>query len=358
MRNPPPAVVSSWPKPNYVNPERQGPSSIIVGAIFLSISFLVVGLRMFVRLHMKKTAGWDDWLMLVNLPLLACHTSVLIVGTYFGWGYHIWDNKPQWIRGSRVTTWVSQLCSVLIMTFVKLSILASYLRISKTAKSLRYATWVMIGVITAWGVAFAFSLFFACVPLRHYWDHFSDHHCSNEAGRIMTTSISNLVSDVLVLALPIPTFCKMHLPIREKVILIILMNLILMYEYLHYEYLHYPVLAFFFACAASIVRAYYTYVVVARTYDVTWIGYKVWLWSSLEGNLLVICASVPTLRPFARKYFPRLGFKSVDGTSQENSAAQAPALQRSPSQSRHSSEKDEESSLEDLAQQYLRTTVE
>ncbi|KAI1956084.1 hypothetical protein LOZ12_000124 [Ophidiomyces ophidiicola] len=340
MRNPPPAVVSSWPKPNYVNPERQGPSSIIVGAIFLSISFLVVGLRMFVRLHMKKTAGWDDWLMLVNLPLLACHTSVLIVGTYFGWGYHIWDNKPQWIRGSRVTTWVSQLCSVLIMTFVKLSILASYLRISKTAKSLRYATWVMIGVITAWGVAFAFSLFFACVPLRHYWDHFSDHHCSNEAGRIMTTSISNLVSDVLVLALPIPTFCKMHLPIREKVILIILMNLILI------------------ACAASIVRAYYTYVVVARTYDVTWIGYKVWLWSSLEGNLLVICASVPTLRPFARKYFPRLGFKSVDGTSQENSAAQAPALQRSPSQSRHSSEKDEESSLEDLAQQYLRTTVE
>lgn len=65
MRNASAEVVASWPKPNYENPEYQGPQLLIVGIILLALSTVVVVLRIWVRLFMKNTAGWDDWLMVL-----------------------------------------------------------------------------------------------------------------------------------------------------------------------------------------------------------------------------------------------------------------------------------------------------
>lgn len=63
MRDPPPEVVASWPEGNFVDPEYQGPQLVIVGILLLVVSFVVVALRLWVRVHMKKRAGWDDWIM-------------------------------------------------------------------------------------------------------------------------------------------------------------------------------------------------------------------------------------------------------------------------------------------------------
>lgn len=58
-------VKASWPEPNYENPEYQGPQLLVVGIILLILSTAVVVLRIWVRLFMKNTAGWDDWLMVL-----------------------------------------------------------------------------------------------------------------------------------------------------------------------------------------------------------------------------------------------------------------------------------------------------
>ena len=113
MRDPPPDVVASWPSPNYVNPEYQGPQLAIVGIVLLVLSTAVLCLRLWVRVRMKKTAGWDDWLMVVamvccysgcpfSVVLLRSHgmrgltfvdkilnigsTVCSIIGTHYGWG--------------------------------------------------------------------------------------------------------------------------------------------------------------------------------------------------------------------------------------------------------------------------------
>ena len=72
MRDPPPDVVASWPRPNYVNPEYQGPQLAIVGILLLVLSTSVLCLRLWVRMRMKKTAGWDDWLMV--LAMVCCYS--------------------------------------------------------------------------------------------------------------------------------------------------------------------------------------------------------------------------------------------------------------------------------------------
>lgn len=39
-------------------------------------------------------------------------------------------------------------------------------------------------------------------------------------------------------------------------------------------------------------------------------GYQIWLWILIEVNTAVLCASIPTLRPLLRRYFPKLGFRN------------------------------------------------
>jgi hypothetical protein len=39
------------------------------------------------------------------------------------------------------------------------------------------------------------------------------------------------------------------------------------------------------------------------TYDITWTAYSGWVWTTLEAQLAVICASVPSLKVFFIRYF-------------------------------------------------------
>jgi hypothetical protein len=62
--NPPLAVVLTWPKPNFVNPERQPKTMLLVASVLGPISTTMMLTRLWVRIFHQRTPGWDDWLML------------------------------------------------------------------------------------------------------------------------------------------------------------------------------------------------------------------------------------------------------------------------------------------------------
>ena len=63
MRSPPPEVVASWPRPNYVNPETRGPDLIIAGLVTLVFALVCCSLRLYVRLRIMRKTEMDDWMM-------------------------------------------------------------------------------------------------------------------------------------------------------------------------------------------------------------------------------------------------------------------------------------------------------
>jgi hypothetical protein len=60
MKLPPIAVLMSYPTPNYINPHTRGSSLIIVNAVFLGIATIVVLLRLYTRLFVRRWFGLDD----------------------------------------------------------------------------------------------------------------------------------------------------------------------------------------------------------------------------------------------------------------------------------------------------------
>jgi hypothetical protein len=51
------------------------------------------------------------------------------------------------------------------------------------------------------------------------------------------------------------------------------------------------------------LRTYYAIYVYYFTYDVAWYAYYGWVWTALEAQLAVICASAPALKIFFNRYF-------------------------------------------------------
>lgn len=109
------------------------------------------------------------------------------------------------------------------MAVIQLSILMSYRRIA-LSRWFRWAVWVMVTVTTVWGLSFAFSAWFACVPLHRYWDSSHRKGCINDELDIAIGSISHIALSALILVLPIPIFWRLGLPFRERLILIALMS--------------------------------------------------------------------------------------------------------------------------------------
>lgn len=59
-----PAVIATWPAPDYENPIIRGPSFPIVGGLFFFCASVCVWVRLYSRWFVRRWFGLDDWLIL------------------------------------------------------------------------------------------------------------------------------------------------------------------------------------------------------------------------------------------------------------------------------------------------------
>lgn len=64
-----------------------------------------------------------------------------------------------------------------------------------------------------------FSLMFACKPIAGSWDPklFGTAVCINRGAIYIAQAVIGIVTDVLLLALPIPTVLKLQMPNKQKI---------------------------------------------------------------------------------------------------------------------------------------------
>lgn len=82
----------------------------------------------------------------------------------------------------------------------------------------------------------------------------------------------------MVYVLPMPTLSRLRLPLIQRIGLMILFGFGSV------------------VIIAGIMRNYWVHYVVYDTYDVTWEGFSLWIWTAVEVNLGVICGCVPSLK--------------------------------------------------------------
>ncbi|KAF3905036.1 hypothetical protein AA313_de0205336 [Arthrobotrys entomopaga] len=282
-RIPPPEVVASWPKPNYVNPENRGHYLIAVEVSLFSLAALIVTGRIYTRRWLIRSFGWDDWLIIAAVLLCFALTVSTCLATSAGYGLHIYDVPHQLRTKSLEYAWANMLIYVLTIALTRLSILFFYLRIFPSGLS-RLLTFITIGVVVATGSAYVFTVIFYCLPIRAYWQPYSfpDAKCSSDGNVLVSNAAVNIVLDCWLWAMPVPVVWGLRLPMRQKVGLVGVFAL------------------GFFVCLAGALRLYYV-ALTAYSYDKTWDGFSAWIWTAAESDVGIICASLPALKPLITK---------------------------------------------------------
>ncbi|MCJ1381222.1 hypothetical protein MMC17_004331 [Xylographa soralifera] len=168
---------------------------------------------------------------------------------------------------------------------VKISLLLLY-RYLFTSKRLHL--WINITIIfmLAWGVAVLFGSIFSCNPINAFWDFELQGtpgvYCINFQAFWISVAVPNILTDVLILAMPIWQVWKLQLNRRSKIALTFIF------------------LLGSFVIIASIIRLVSLTQINITDDTYTLVGIS--NWSSIEFAMAVVSASLPTLRPLVNKF--------------------------------------------------------
>ncbi|KAI3331729.1 hypothetical protein HD806DRAFT_478132 [Xylariaceae sp. AK1471] len=141
----------------------------------------------------------------------------------------------------------------------------------------------MLGIVEGLAVSFAFANLFICYPITPFIEPFYHNDCIDTTAVFLSGLVTNLISDVLILIMPIPMVLRLHLPLRDRlgVLGMFLLGVIVV--------------------AISIARLIQL-LEVAREYplhyaDETYYTSPAFYWANIELAVSVVSACLPTLRP-------------------------------------------------------------
>ena len=115
------------------------------------------------------------------------------------------------------------------LCLTKSSIISFYLRIFGPARTFRISAYISIGVLIAWALSIILEAFLLCRPLAYNWDSTIEGVCGNRSKVYISAGALNVVTDFMVMALPIPHIFGLQLRIKKKLGLVLMFSLGLLF---------------------------------------------------------------------------------------------------------------------------------
>ena len=152
-------------------------------------------------------------------------------------------------------------------------------------------SWAMIALVVVWMVSFFFSTIFECVPPSLAWSKDRADlldRCIKTVTMLLAFAWTDIITDVMILCLPIPMISQLQMPLSRKFALygIFLLGALTVLAGV-------ARLVFFYRAAADHHGA-----------DVAVNTAPTIYWSLVEASMAIVSATLPTLRPLFRGFSP------------------------------------------------------
>ncbi|KAK3373147.1 hypothetical protein B0T24DRAFT_527497 [Lasiosphaeria ovina] len=262
--------------------------AVITNCLFTSLAFVVVCFRLGTRIFVVKNVGADDSLIAFAILASIGFLVVFMLQVKAGLGRAIMFPE---LPGFLQALWATVPIYNFALMLCKLSITVQCYRVLRTPHMARFLR-VYMGVLAAYGAWSVLGNVFVCWPVDFYWLEPTGTlrgACMDKGAVTFSNAALNIVSDLVLIAVPVPLLWRLQLPRRQKIVLVCLFG------------------GGAFACVTSIVRLHALYTIaVAPPAEQSVKGVDIAIWSSIEINVGIICASLPALKPVADKLFPRM----------------------------------------------------
>jgi hypothetical protein len=194
---------------------------------FLITSTLSATWRLWIRLFVTHTPGWDDIFVVLAVLCNIGQAVGLFLACGHGLGQHFLLLGLDGMRGFIRTFYIANATYPMCSTFIKLALLFQYLRLFEKRSRLHILTIVTIIVVCAWGFSFTFVSWVPCLPIKAYWDWnipdsqvtrygFGSHDVNTFVATYLTHAATNVVFDLIIFTLPIPLYMEKGLQTRTR----------------------------------------------------------------------------------------------------------------------------------------------
>ncbi|KAL9014999.1 MAG: hypothetical protein Q9173_000376 [Seirophora scorigena] len=282
-----PAQVASGPhRATVPTIDSRQARPLVVAVVFTSIATSSVILRFIAKRINRSKISLDDYFIVASLFFIYALMTCNIIGVVRGGvGLHMYQLPHMDFLTVFLKALIGvQLAWTFALMFCKFSLLTFYVRIF-AIRTFRILAYMVAAIVSAWALSVFLETFLLCRPFAYNWDPtITDFTCGNRNAAYIAAGSLNIVTDIMVLCLPIPMVWNLQIPRRNKAILTAVFGMGL------------------FVCIVSILRLIFL-VSVSYT-DITWTVTDPLLWSMLEPCVGVSCACIPLMRPLLSRAFP------------------------------------------------------
>ncbi|KAI1262467.1 hypothetical protein F5Y18DRAFT_151471 [Xylariaceae sp. FL1019] len=269
--------------------DSNGAGLYVAATVTLSIAWLSVSLRTYVRAIMTKSFQADDWVMLAGLANFTASCAFILAGLHFGLGHHNQalsqynEIKALKFQALATASYVSN------MWLIKLSIGLFLYRLA-VQKRYKYTLGISIVVVGIWSLALFFWNIFQCHPVDAQWDYTILQKDPNAAcvsadevvSAAYALSALTILSDWLYALLPIPMIWAVKMTPQAKMTVIAILGLGV------------------FASIATLIRLKFLSD-LTDTADILFAGTDAMIWTLVEPGIAISAASLATIRPLLRR---------------------------------------------------------
>lgn len=192
-------------------------NELIATAISCTIlSVIFVALRMYTRLRINHSTGWDDYVAFMTLPVVIAYGVLTCWDTRYGMGLHAWDFPGDLRQQYQKWIFIGAPTYILSLLGYKMSICLLYLRIFNINRRFRYATYATMFMIFGYLFSNFWTQLFGCSPVSKAWIPKEKGHCVDTIKSDYAYGSLNFVSDLILFVLPLPMVWRLKMSGKDK----------------------------------------------------------------------------------------------------------------------------------------------
>ncbi|RGP63505.1 hypothetical protein FSPOR_8558 [Fusarium sporotrichioides] len=259
--------------------DNQGWKLYITSLVMIITAGLFVSARCIARYSIHKL-GSDDVAILVSFLSSVLLSVFIQLAIHHGYGMHKAD-----VRIALKMFFIAQTPYKMTVCLNKVAAILLYLRLFIT-RSFRLCSFGIMGVVVGYSIGGIGATIWQCVPIRGAWDKSVEAKCIDSNKFWVAYAVLNVVTDVMVLGLPILPITRLQTTIREK---LLLCGMFLFGG---------------FVTITSILRVTSVSNSLKSKEDQTYNFIERGIWTLIEANFGIIATCLPVLRQPMGKLFP------------------------------------------------------
>ena len=265
-----------YPPHGKITRDNLGPYAVVTTWICSCMSILFVLARIFVRTTLSKRFGSDDALILLALLMALGQSVALNLAVDSGLGQHQSSLTSSQTLAYSKSIYSSEILSMAIFCLCKLTLIAMLRLITPSG---RHHLWFKIlgSFIIGWTVSAIFALAFQC-QLPRPWVTFGTA-CIGRGALLYFNGIINIMTDAVIMIWPAMIMWRVKIGVKQRMVIMGLFC------------------SRITVCVAAAIQLSTLHWYTPGS-DQTWNNLYPSLWNQVTTHLSVICACVPSMKPF------------------------------------------------------------